>query len=59
MEISRTELRSNVRQVCDTAKITPVFMTHYGDITEVIMSKQMFDEWKEIVNRYKESKEEV
>lgn len=54
MEISRTEIRSNIRKVCDTAKNQPVYMTHYGDITEVIMSKEMFDEWKEIVDKYKE-----
>ncbi len=53
MKISRTNIKAKIREVCEEARDNPVFITHYGRVTEVVMSKRMFDEWKEIVDREK------
>lgn len=58
MEISRTNIKNEMSKVCAAAKISPVFMTHYNRYTEVIMSKEMFDEWKAIVDAHKSKQTE-
>ena len=58
MEISRTNIKKQLMDVCEAAKESPVFMTHYNRITEVIMSKEMFDKWKAIVDNHEAKQKE-
>ena len=56
MEIKRSELNRKVRAVFEYIVQEPVFISHYREITAVLMSKKQYDEWKEIVEKHKEGK---
>jgi len=53
MEIKRSELNKKVRQVFESAASSPVFISHYNEITTVLISKKQYDEWKEAADREK------
>lgn len=59
MEIKRSELNSKVRTVFEEARDNPVFISHYNEITTVLISKNLYDEWKTIVEKYKELVQEA
>ncbi len=58
MEIKRSELNSKIRAVFEEAKDNPVFITHYNEVTTVLISKKTYDEWKAIVDLHKENVQE-
>lgn len=54
MDIKRSEINSNIRTVFEAAKDAPVFISHYNEVTTVLMSKKLYDDWKAIVDQHKE-----
>lgn len=54
MELKRSELKNKIRKACEEARDNPVFISHYNEITTVLISKKQYDEWKTIVDKSKE-----
>ena len=40
----------------EAATKKPVFIKHYKNVKHVLISKDMYDEWKEIVEKHKKIK---
>lgn len=57
MEIKRSDLKNNIRKACEEARDNPVFISHYNEITTVLISKKQYDEWKNIADEIKEDSE--
>lgn len=57
MEIKRSEINNRIREVFEEARDTPVFISHYNEVTTVLISKKYYDELMKI-KEDNEAKEE-
>ena len=57
MEIKRSEINNRMREMFEEARDNPVFITHYNEITTVLISKKHYDELMKI-KEDNEAKEE-